>query len=54
MAVAVLVTKDEVVYGLVTDRDLVIRAVAEAKPPDAPAGPLSSSDAQVTKGQPST
>jgi signal-transduction protein with cAMP-binding, CBS, and nucleotidyltransferase domain len=41
---AVLVTRDEVVCGLVTDRDLVIRAVAEAKAPDEPVGPLSSGD----------
>jgi CBS domain-containing protein len=41
---AVLVTRDEVVYGLVTDRDLVVRAVAEAKGPDEPVGPLSSGD----------
>jgi signal-transduction protein with cAMP-binding, CBS, and nucleotidyltransferase domain len=41
---AVLVTKDDVVHGLVTDRDLVVRAVAEAKAPDEPVGPLSSSD----------
>ena len=41
---AVLVTRDEVVHGLVTDRDLVVRAVAEAKSPDEPVGPLSSGD----------
>jgi len=41
---AVLVTKDEVVHGLVTDRDLVVRAVAESKAPDEPVGPLSSGD----------
>ena len=39
---AVLVVNDESLYGLVTDRDLVIRAVAEAKGPDEPVGPLSS------------
>ncbi|MGH3259520.1 MAG: CBS domain-containing protein [Streptosporangiaceae bacterium] len=41
---AVLVTKDEVVHGLVTDRDLVVRAMAESMAPDEPVGPLSSSD----------
>jgi signal-transduction protein with cAMP-binding, CBS, and nucleotidyltransferase domain len=41
---AVLVTKDDVVHGLVTDRDLVVRAMAEAKSPDEPVGPLSSGD----------
>ena len=39
---AVLVVNDESLYGLVTDRDLVVRAVAEAKGPDEPVGPLSS------------
>jgi CBS domain-containing protein len=39
---AVLVVNDQSLYGLVTDRDLVIRAVAEAKGPDEPVGPLSS------------
>jgi len=38
---AVLVVNDQSLYGLVTDRDLVIRAVAEAKGPDEPVGPLS-------------
>jgi CBS domain-containing protein len=41
---AVLVVNDQSLYGLVTDRDLVVRAVAEAKGPDAPVGPLSSRD----------
>ena len=41
---AVLVTKDAVVHGLVTDRDLVVRALAESRTPDEPVGPLSSSD----------
>jgi CBS domain-containing protein len=41
---AVLVVRDGILYGLVTDRDLVVRAVAEAKGPDEPVGPLSSSD----------
>jgi CBS domain-containing protein len=41
---AVLVTKDDVVHGLVTDRDLVVRAVAESMAPDEPVGPLSSGD----------
>ena len=39
---AVLVVSDQALYGLVTDRDLVIRAVAESKGPDEPVGPLSS------------
>ena len=39
---AVLVVKDQSLYGLVTDRDLVTRAVAEAREPDEPVGPLSS------------
>jgi CBS domain-containing protein len=38
------VVRDGALYGLVTDRDLVVRAVAEAKGPDEPVGPLSSSD----------
>ncbi|MGD0240802.1 MAG: CBS domain-containing protein [Streptosporangiaceae bacterium] len=41
---AVLVVRDGSLYGLVTDRDLVIRAVAEARNPGEPVGPLSSSD----------
>src|ERR1700730_9481679 len=41
---AVLVVSDEALFGLVTDRDLVVRAVAEAKGPDEPVGPLSSGD----------
>jgi len=39
---AVLVVSDRSLYGLVTDRDLVVRAIAEAKGPDEPVGPLSS------------
>jgi CBS domain-containing protein len=39
---AVLVVNDQALYGLVTDRDLVVRAVAESKGPDEPVGPLSS------------
>ena len=39
---AVLVVKDQSLYGLVTDRDLMVRAVAEARAPDEPVGPLSS------------
>ena len=39
---AVLVVSDESLRGLVTDRDLVIRAVAEARAADEPVGPLSS------------
>jgi signal-transduction protein with cAMP-binding, CBS, and nucleotidyltransferase domain len=41
---ALLVVHDNALYGLVTDRDLVIRAVAEAKQADGPVGPLSSGD----------
>ena len=41
---AILVVSSGSLYGLVTDRDLVVRAVAEAKGPDQPVGPLSSSD----------
>lgn len=41
---AVLVVRDGSLYGLVTDRDLVVRAIAEGKRPDEPVGPLSSSD----------
>jgi len=39
---AVLVVDQRVLRGLITDRDLVVRAVAEAKGPDAMVGPLSS------------
>jgi signal-transduction protein with cAMP-binding, CBS, and nucleotidyltransferase domain len=39
---AVLVVHDDALYGLVTDRDLVVRAVTEAKRADEPVGPLSS------------
>jgi signal-transduction protein with cAMP-binding, CBS, and nucleotidyltransferase domain len=41
---AVLVVRDGSLYGLVTDRDLVMRAVAEARGADEPVGPLSSAD----------
>ncbi len=41
---SVLVVNEQSLYGLVTDRDLVLRAVAEAKGPDEPVGPLSSAD----------
>ena len=41
---AVLVVNDQALYGLVTDRDLVVRAVAEAKGPDEAVGPLSTGD----------
>jgi CBS domain-containing protein len=41
---AVLVVRDEFLYGLVTARDLVVRAVAEARRPDEPVGPLCSTD----------
>ena len=53
---AVLVVRNESLYGLVTDRDLVVRAVAEARGADEPVGPLSSAnligvdaDADVSK-----
>ena len=39
---AVLVVRNGSLYGVVTDRDLVIRAVAEARAADEPVGPLSS------------
>jgi CBS domain-containing protein len=39
---AVLVVDQHVLRGLITDRDLVVRAVAEAYGPDAIVGPLSS------------
>ena len=39
---AVLVVSDQSLCGLVTDRDLVVRAVAESKGPEEPVGPLSS------------
>ena len=41
---AVLVVHDQALQALVTDRDLVVRAVAESKGPDEPVGPLSSRD----------
>ena len=41
---AVLVVSDESLRGLVTDRDLVVRAVAESRTPDEAVGPLSSGD----------
>jgi signal-transduction protein with cAMP-binding, CBS, and nucleotidyltransferase domain len=41
---AVLVVNDQSLYGLITDRDLVVRAVAEAKGTHEPVGPLSSGD----------
>ncbi|MBV9208322.1 MAG: CBS domain-containing protein [Actinobacteria bacterium] len=41
---AVLVLSDQSLYGLVTDRDLVVRAVAEARGTNEPVGPLSSGD----------
>jgi len=41
---AVLVVHDQMLYGLVTDRDLVVRAVAEASGPDGPVGPVSSAN----------
>jgi CBS domain-containing protein len=41
---AVLVVNGQSLHGLVTDRDLVVRAVAESRRPDEPVGPLSSSE----------
>jgi CBS domain-containing protein len=41
---AVLVVRDESLYGLVTDRDLVVRALAEARGLDAPVGPVCSTN----------
>lgn len=41
---AVLVVHDQALCGLVTDRDLVVRAVAEAAGTDQPVGPLSSAN----------
>jgi signal-transduction protein with cAMP-binding, CBS, and nucleotidyltransferase domain len=41
---AVLVVHEQSLRGLVTDRDLVVRAVAESKTPDEAVGPLSSGD----------
>ena len=41
---AVFVVHDESLHGLVTDRDLVVRAIAESKGPDEPVGPLASCD----------
>ena len=41
---AILVVSNESLYGLVTDRDLVVRAVAEARDADEPVGPLSSAN----------
>jgi signal-transduction protein with cAMP-binding, CBS, and nucleotidyltransferase domain len=41
---AVLVVSDQALHGLVTDRDLVVRAVAESRGVSEPVGPLSSND----------
>lgn len=41
---AVLVVNGESLHGVVTDRDLVVRAVAESRGPDEPVGPLSTSE----------
>jgi CBS domain-containing protein len=41
---AVLVVSEQALYGLVTDRDLVVRAVAESGGPGDPVGPLSCGD----------
>ena len=39
---AVLVVRDGSLSGVVTDRDLVVRALADGAGPDAPVGPLCS------------
>jgi len=41
---AILVVGNGSLYGLVTDRDLVVRAVAEERGADEPVGPLSSAN----------
>lgn len=41
---AVLVVNDGTLAGLVTDRDLVVRGLAEGNGPDSPVGPLCSGD----------
>ena len=41
---AVLVVDGDRLCGLITDRDIVVRAVAESAPPDSPVGPLVSAD----------
>jgi signal-transduction protein with cAMP-binding, CBS, and nucleotidyltransferase domain len=41
---AVLVVIGQALHGLVTDRDLAVRAVAESRGSDEPVGPLASSD----------
>jgi signal-transduction protein with cAMP-binding, CBS, and nucleotidyltransferase domain len=41
---AILVVSNRSLYGLVTDRDLVVRAVAEERGADEPVGPLSSAN----------
>jgi CBS domain-containing protein len=41
---AVLVVNDGALSGVVTDRDLVVRGLAEGEGPDSPVGPLCSGD----------
>ena len=41
---AVLVVNDGALSGMVTDRDLVLRGLAEGEGPDSPVGPLCSGD----------
>jgi CBS domain-containing protein len=41
---AVLVVNEGALSGMVTDRDLVIRGLAEGEGPDSPVGPLCSGD----------
>jgi CBS domain-containing protein len=41
---AVLVVDDGALSGVVTDRDLVVRGLAEGEGPDSPVGPLCSGD----------
>jgi CBS domain-containing protein len=55
---AVLVVNDGALSGVVTDRDLVVRGLAEGEGPESPVGPLCSgdlvgvaADADVTKAE---
>lgn len=41
---AVLVVSDQALHGMVTDRDLVVRGIAESHSISEPVGPLSSDD----------
>lgn len=55
---AVLVVNDGTLSGMVTDRDLVVRGLAEGEGPDSPVGPLCSgeligvaADAEITQAE---